>query len=184
MACHGHFRSLCFSSLNALCKCFQLHPQPHKEGCFACPSLQTYFGSSQQTYPSWKISKAEEGTPDWVLLSTKQAQHVYIFKPISLEVPLSPFLFLQCSQLLIPLQCSCKASHSVHVFSTHCMLKFWILITSVCLCMPTHMCFPTPGPFFCRTQHFLCIPPTVPAGTLTWSMAHQSLFEKTTWNKG
>lgn len=65
------------------------------------------------------------------------------------------------------------------------MLKFWILITSICFCMPTHMHFPTPGPFLCRTQHFLCIPPTVHAGTLAQSTAHQrSLFEKTTWNKG
>lgn len=29
----------------------QLHPRLHKEDCVACPSLQTYFGSSQQTSP-------------------------------------------------------------------------------------------------------------------------------------
>lgn len=69
-------------------------PGPIRKTAIACPSLWTYFGSSQQTSPSWKsVRQRREHQTGYSCPQSKNSMFSYIFKPVSLKVPLSPFLF-------------------------------------------------------------------------------------------
>lgn len=69
-------------------------PSPIRKTAIACPSLWTYFGSSQQTSPSWKsVRQRREHQTEYSCPQSKNSMFSYIFKPVSLKVPLSPFLF-------------------------------------------------------------------------------------------
>lgn len=70
-------------------------PSPIRKVSIAYPSLWTYFGSFQQTFPSWKsVTQRREHQIGYSCPQSKHSMFSYIFKPVSLEVPLSLFLFL------------------------------------------------------------------------------------------